>query len=237
MAHLQVGCRPRITLLSSGDELAEPGTIPGPFQIFDSTTYGLAALVRSWGGMPERLALQKDDVAALARAAEGGLAQSDLLVVVGGASVGDHDHARAALKSLGLTLSVEKVSLRPGKPTWFGYVGEHPVLGLPGNPASALVCAYLFLRPLMNAMLGRDPETALRQARLVEALPPNGAREHYLRSHLDYENGQATVRAFEQQDSSLVSVFASANALIRIMAHAPAIPAGTLVDVLPLDMA
>jgi len=111
---------PRIAILSSGDELAAPGSPPGKFQIFDSVTFGIAGLIQSWGGAPNRLAVEKDDAAAIARAAEYGLKESDLLVVVGGASVGDHDHARPALQRLGLELLVEKIAVRPGKPTWFG---------------------------------------------------------------------------------------------------------------------
>lgn len=237
-AQLPVVRRPRIAILSGGDELAEPGAAPGPFQIFDSGTHGIAALVRAWGGQPQRLQLQKDDVDAIARAAEQGLKDSDLLVIIGGASVGDHDHARPALLRLGLKLAVEKVQLRPGKPTWFGHTGHGAVLGLPGNPASALVCAVLFLRPLIETMLGRDPGACvtMRRARLVETLPANGPREHFLRARLsDDGDGQLTVRAFEKQDSSLLSVFASANALIRMMPGAPATEAGAPVDVLPLD--
>jgi molybdopterin molybdotransferase len=240
MARLPVARRPRVAILSGGDELAEPGTQPGPFQIFDSGTWGIAALVESWGGTASRLALEKDDVAAIARAAEQGLAQSDLLVVIGGASVGDHDHARPALDRLGLARTVEKIAVRPGKPTWFGNAGQHPVLGLPGNPASALVCAHLFLRPILDRMLGRDPQDGVRfaRARLLQELPANGAREHYLRAHASHDDaGQAVVRAFERQDSSLLSVFASANALIRLPAGAPALAEGALVDVLPLDRA
>jgi molybdopterin molybdotransferase len=112
------------------------------------------------------------------------------------------------------------------------------VLGLPGNPASALACAKLFLHPLIEVMLGRDPHApvAMRRARLVQALPANGPREHYLRSHLDVDGeGQLTVRAYEDQDSSLISVFTAANALIRLVADAPATDAGALVDVLPLE--
>ncbi len=236
MAKLAVRRRPRVAILSGGDELADPGGEPGPFQIFDSGTHGIAALVTAWGGAPHRLQLEKDDVAAIARAAEKGLGESDLLVLVGGASVGDHDHARPALQKLGLAMTVNKMSLRPGKPTWFGHALQRPVLGLPGNPASALVCAHLFLRPLLEAMLGRDPGVMLRRAHLLEALPANGNREHYLRAHLAAdEKGALTVRAFEQQDSSLLSVFAAANALIRLPAGAPAQSAGALVDVLPLD--
>jgi molybdopterin molybdotransferase len=228
---------PRVAILSSGDELAAPGSMPGRFQIFDSATFGLAGLVESWGGVPHRLAVEKDDVGAIARAAQSGLDECDLLVVIGGASVGDHDHARPALMQLGLELAVEKIAVRPGKPTWFGATPRGPVLGLPGNPASALVCAFLFLRPLIEAMLGRDPYAcvATRRARLTQALPANGPREHYLRALLNVdEEGRQTVRAFEDQDSSLISVFAAANALIRLPADAPALPDGAMVDVLPL---
>ena len=236
MAKLSVRRRPRVAILSGGDELAEPGSTPGPFQIFDSGTHGIAAVVAAWGAEPHRLQLEKDDVAAIARAAEKGLNENDMLVLVGGASVGDHDHARPALKKLGLEMIVNKVNLRPGKPTWFGNVLERPVLGLPGNPASALVCAYLFLRPLLEAMLGREPAVATLRAKLLEALPANGGREHYLRAHLATDPGGAlAVRAFEQQDSSLLSVFAAANALIRLPAGAPAQSQGALVDVLALD--
>jgi len=228
---------PRVAILSSGDELAPPGSEPGPFQIFDSATFGLAGLVQAWGGIPNRLAVEKDNVEAIARAAERGLADSDLLVVLGGASVGDHDHARAALLKLDIRFAVEKVAVRPGKPTWFGTTPHGLVLGLPGNPASALACATLFLRPLIEAMLGRDPQgcVAMRRARLLHGLPANGPREHYLRARLEVdEGGQQMVKAFEDQDSSLISVFAAANALIRLPPDAPESAAGAMVDVLPL---
>ncbi len=229
---------PRVAILSSGDELAAPGSEPGPYQIFDSATFGIGGLIQAWGGIPKRLAVEKDNVDAIARAAERGLQDSDLLVIMGGASVGDHDHARAALTKIGLEFAVNKIAVRPGKPTWFGAAGQGLVLGLPGNPASALACAKLFLHPLIEAMLGRDPHAAvaMRRARLVQALPANGPREHYLRSHLDVDgDGQRTVQAFENQDSSLISVFTAANALIRLAVDAPATPAGALVDVLPLE--
>jgi molybdopterin molybdotransferase len=229
---------PRVAILSSGDELAAPGSQPGPFQIFDSATFGIAGLVCSWGGVPHRLAVEKDDVGAIAFAAERGLRDSDLLVVIGGASVGDHDHARPALMALGLKLAVEKIAVRPGKPTWFGVTPLGPALGLAGNPASALVCAHLFLRPLIEAMLGRDPQVCVapRRARLLGALPANGPREHYLRARLDSDaEGRLTTKAFEDQDSSLISVFAAANALIQLPADAPALAAEAMVDVLPLE--
>jgi molybdopterin molybdotransferase len=235
LAELKLVRAPLVAILSGGDELAEPGTEPGPFQIFDSGSFGIAGLIQSWGGIVERLPLEKDNLESITRAAEKGL-ESDLLVLIGGASVGDHDHARPALKRLGLELAVEKVALRPGKPTWFGRAKGKPVLGLPGNPASALVCAHLFLKPMIAAMLGRDPAVTFTRARLEEALPANGSREHYLRAFLsDDGEGGMKVRAFEQQDSALLSVFAAANALIRLAPNVPALAAGSLVDVLRLD--
>lgn len=234
-AALPVVRRPRVAILSSGDELAAPGTAPGPWQIFDSATHGIAALVRGWGGEAHRLGVARDDVAAIAQAAGQGLRDSDLLVVIGGASVGDHDHARPALIELGLQFLVDKVAVRPGKPTWFGRTPAGPVLGLPGNPASAMVCAELFLKPLLLALQGREPEPRFRRARLLRPLPANGPREHYLRSLLGTDaEGRLTVRAFEDQDSSLISVFAAANALIRQPPDASAMTEGALVDVLPL---
>lgn len=239
-ADLAVVRMPRVAILSSGDELAAPGDMPGPYQFFDSATFGIAGLVRSWGGTAQRLEVAKDDPAAIAKAAEQGLRDHDLLVVIGGASVGDHDHARPALMRLGLELSVEKIAVRPGKPTWFGRTPHGLVLGLPGNPASALACAMLFLRPLLEAMLGRDPlaSIATRKAKLAHALPANGGREHYLRARLDCDcEGRLTVHAFEDQDSSLISIFAAANALIKLPADSPVLETGALVDVLPLENA
>jgi molybdopterin molybdotransferase len=234
-AELPVARRPRVAILSSGDELAAPGEAPNPWQIFDSATFGLAGLIASWGGEAKRLAVAKDDVAAIARAAEEALASSDLLLLIGGASVGDHDHARPALMRLGLEMKVGKVAVRPGKPTWFGHTQHGPVLGLPGNPASAMVCAHLFLKPLLLAMQGREPQPRFLRAHLAKALPANGGREHYLRSALKPDDkGRLTVRAFEDQDSSLISIFAAANALIRLAPDAPAQEEGALMDVLPL---
>jgi molybdopterin molybdotransferase len=235
---LDVAIRPRVAILSSGDELVPPGTVPGAWQIFESATYGIAGLVESWGGVPERLAVARDDVPAISRAAEEGLRGSDILVLVGGASVGDHDLARPALMKLGLDVLVGKIAVRPGKPTWFGKSATGLVLGLPGNPASALVCARLFLKPILDRMLGREAAALLvfHRAHLMRALPANGSREHYLRARTAIDDqGCLTVHAHEDQDSSRIAVFAAANALIRLPADAPAREAGALVDVLMLD--
>jgi molybdopterin molybdotransferase len=146
LAQLPVARAPRIAILSSGDELAAPGSQPNPYQIFDSGTFGIAGLIQSWGGIPNRLAVEKDDVGAIARAAQEGLSASDLLVVIGGASVGDHDHARPALMRLGLSLAVEKIAVRPGKPTGSasasqGWCWGYPAILLRRWPAPPCFCA------------------------------------------------------------------------------------------------
>jgi len=233
-ASLMVSRRPEVVLLSTGEEIVPAGAAPGLDQIFDSGVPAVAALVERWGGQARRLAVTGDDLDAIAEAARG--AGGDLLVTVGGASVGDHDLVKPALGRLGLELRVETVRLRPGKPTWFGALGDgRRVLGLPGNPASALVCAELFLKPLLMAMQGADPAPRLASARLSAPLPANGPREHWARAVLSSSDGGLWVRAMTDQDSSLVSVFAQAGALIRCPSGAPAASAGELVDILVLD--
>jgi molybdopterin molybdotransferase len=151
--------------------------------------------------------------------------------------VGDYDLVKPALARLGLELAVDGVNVRPGKPTWFGALGDgRAVLGLPGNPASALVCAELFLRPLLSALQGGDPEPLLIHARLARPLAANGPREHWMRGRLRYgADGGLGVQALGDQDSSLVSVFAAADALVRRPAGAPAASAGESVETLRLD--
>ncbi|MDQ0466462.1 molybdopterin molybdotransferase [Caulobacter ginsengisoli] len=234
-AALSVARRPRIVLLATGEELAQPGDTPGPFQIFESGGVGLAAMIRRWGGEPHRLAATGDDIAAIADAVRE--VQADLIVTVGGASVGDHDLVKPALETLGLTLAVETINIRPGKPTWFGTLGAKTpgggrrVLGLPGNPASAFVCAELFLKSLVLAMLGADPAPRLELIALAQSLPANGPREHWARARIT----PGGVRAFADQDSSLVTVFAQADALLRRAANAPAAGEGELVEILRLE--
>ncbi len=163
----------------------------------------------------------------------------DLVVTLGGASVGDHDLVKPALSRLGLALIVESVAVRPGKPTWFGTLGDgRRVLGLPGNPASALVCAELFLRPLLMTMQGADPAVRVIKARSAVPMAANGGREHWMRAGLSYaDDGAVIATPFRDQDSSLVTVFALADALMRRPVGAPAAAAGDPVDVLPLARA
>jgi molybdopterin molybdotransferase len=192
-------------------------------------------LIASWSGEPNALAATGDDEAAIADAISA--AGGDLIVTIGGASVGDHDLVKPALARLGLQLEVESVAMRPGKPTWFGVLGDgRPVLGLPGNPASALVCAELFLRPLLFALQGADPARPPVAARTTRAIAVGGQRESWLRARLDYRpSGELEVTPFEDQDSSLINVFAAADSLIRRPAGALAAEAGDVVETLRLD--
>lgn len=232
---LQVAPRPRIALLSTGEEIVEAGGEAGDHQIFESNSPALAARAAAWGADVIQLKPARDDEATIAMAVEG--AGADLIVTIGGASVGDHDLVKPALRRLGLELAVESVAVRPGKPTWFGRLadGRH-VLGLPGNPASALVCAELFLRPLLLTWQGADPAFPLRAVRLAQALATTGPREHWMRAKLSWaDDGGTWAEPFADQDSSLVAVFAAADALIRRPASAGALERGAVVQALGLD--
>ncbi len=232
---LLVSRRPRVAVLSGGDELVSPGQSPAQDQIFDSMSVGIAALAEQWGGDATGIGPLADRAPDIANAISEAIAAHDLTIIVGGASVGDHDHARPAVRDLGGVFLFEKVALRPGKPTWFARIGGRLVLGLPGNPASAFVCARLFLRPLIDQMCGRNPmmSACVRKARTRAPLSVNGSRETYLRAApVTDESGQAWVEAPAKQDSSLLSVFARAQALIVRAPDAPEAPAGALVDVL-----
>lgn len=234
LAEVPVARRPRVAILATGDELVPPGQTPRPDQIFESGSFSLAALINAWGGEVFRLSAQGDDADAIAAAVQP--VEADLIVTIGGASVGDHDLVKPALKTLGLELAVETVAVRPGKPTWSGTLADgRRVLGLPGNPASALVCAELFLKPLLAALIGADPEIRLNAARLAAPLPANGPREHWMRALLAIDDeGRLTANPFPDQDSSLIGVFSRADALLRRRAGAAAAQTGDIVEILPL---
>ena len=219
----------------NGDELKPPGTPLGPGEIIASNEYSLTALIEAWGGEAVNLGIAPDDpdaIAARIKGAEG----VDVFVPVGGASVGDHDHMKTVFATLGFTPLFAKVAVRPGKPTWLSRRAAHLVLGLPGNPASALVCAHLFLRPLIHHMLGLETHTAQVRARLSEGVTANGARESFLRGRLSQsESGERLVSVAENQDSSLLSPFVTANVLVQRHINAPACAAGDEVTCIRLD--
>jgi molybdopterin molybdotransferase len=227
--------RPRVVVLATGNELAAPGGPLNADQIFESVSFGIVALARSWGAEAQRLVTAGDKVEAIV-AALAPATDAELIVTIGGASVGDYDLVKPAAKAMGGELVVEDVAMRPGKPVWFA-IGPGPsFLGLPGNPASALACAHLFLRPLLDVMLGRAGTVRFSRARLNGALAANGPREHYVRARIEMDDtGSQMATPFESQDSSRLTVFQNANALIRLAAAAPAQELGALVEVLSLD--
>ena len=233
---LKLRRRPRVAILSSGDELVNPGEAPGPGQIVSSNAFALAAFVAAEGGEPLMLGIARDDPADLVRAlaaAEG----ADLLLTSGGASVGDHDLIASALEAAGMTLDFWKIAMRPGKPLLHGKLGRMPVLGLPGNPVSSLVCAIVFLRPALAALIGCAPhDFEPVEARLGRDLPENDRRQDYLRSELARASeGGLIATPFERQDSAMLSLLARAGCLVIRPAHAPAARAGEPVPVLRLD--
>jgi molybdopterin molybdotransferase len=234
-AEALVTLRPRVAILPTGEEIVPAGKAIRNDQIFDSGGPALAALVDGWGGEALRLPPAGDTEAAIL--ASVAAADCALIVTVGGASVGEHDLVKPALAHLGLTLRVDTVRVRPGKPVWFGLLADgRRVLGLPGNPASALVCAELFLRPLIMAWLGADPAPRMEPAVLKAPLPAGGPREHWMRGVLGgLSGGVVTAEAFADQDSSLVSVFARADCLIRRPSGAPPAKGGDVVGVLRLE--
>ena len=235
-AEVLVYARPRVALLSTGEEIVEAPATPGPFQIYDSGVPALAAMIKVWGGAVVRAKPVRDTLEAVIEALRS--ADADLIVTVGGASVGDHDLVRAAGEALGLSLRVESVNVRPGKPTFFGVLADgRRLLGLPGNPASAFVCAEMFLKPIGSAYQGVATAPATITARLAQALPANGSREHWMRAKLTYADGGVSVLPYRDQDSSLVSVFAASDALMRRLPGAEATEAGAVVEVLPLSRA
>lgn len=230
---LPVHRKPRVGILSNGDELVFPGAVPKDDQIIASNAFGVASLVRAAGGEPLDLGIARDKTADIAAAF--GTARKkgcDVLVTLGGASVGDHDLIRPALQEKGIALDFWKIAMRPGKPFMFGRLGETLMLGMPGNPVSSLVCSLLFLRPLLLAMQGRDPAYALDRARLAVPLPKNSQRQAYLRARATKTESGLRAEAFEEQDSSILSVLAKANALIIRKPHAQPAEAGEPCDIM-----
>ncbi len=232
---LAVRRRPRVAILATGDELVLPGETPRADQIIASNTFGLAAFVQAEGGEPLDLGLAPDDVDAIAERLEAGR-EADVLITIGGASVGDHDHVREAFARVGVALDFWKIAMRPGKPLIFARRGEQRILGLPGNPVSALVCALVFLRPLMAAMLGVRHDSRLVTARLGADVPANDERQDHLRCRLERtDDGHLVAHPFPRQDSAMLRLFAEADGLVIRPPHAPAAQAGESVPVMLLE--
>jgi molybdopterin molybdotransferase len=232
-AEVEVHLRPRVALLSNGDELVAPGQARGrPLAIPDSASLGVAALAEQWGAQRVHRMRVPDDLRLMEGAAEQAAAGADLVTVIGGASVGDRDFAKPMFGPLGLELLFSKISIRPGKPAWFGRIGDKLVLGLPGNPTSALVTARLLLAPLLSGMSGRSVREALNwePARLTVPLAACDARETFHRAQL--AGGDATPLSF--QESHAQKALADADVLVRQSPNTPAILAGERVDVLRL---
>lgn len=231
MASVKVFRCPRIAVIATGDELSEPGTArEKPAGIPDSVSLGVAALAAQWGGECVTRMRVGDDREQLETAARGALDIADLVIVTGGASVGEKDFAKAMFEPAGLDLLFSKVSIKPGKPVWLGRAAGKLVLGLPGNPTSALVTARLFFAPLLCGLTGRDPASALqwRKATLAAPLPACGDRETFVRARWAGE----LIESLSDQDSGAQRALAQAELLIRRLAYAPAVAVGVRVEVL-----
>lgn len=227
-AVLSVRRRPVVAILATGDELVRPGEVPGPDQIVASNTYGVAAIVHESGGIALDLGIVADRTEAIAEAVDRSeAAGADILVTLGGASVGDHDLVQPALTARGMTLDFWKVAMRPGKPLMFGRLAGRRVLELPGNPVSTLVCAHLFLRPLVRRLAGLPAAERRRSAVLGSAMAENDHRRDYVRARLSLgDDGTLIAWPFGRQDSSMMKTFALADCLIVREANTPAAAAG-----------
>lgn len=230
---LVVSKAPRIGVLANGDELAGAGADLSSGQIVNSIQPALLALVRRWGGDAVDLGVSHDTEADVRKRLS---ASCDVIVSIGGASVGDYDVVRSAFAAEGFAPVFEKIAVKPGKPTWFSAKDRVLALGLPGNPAAAMVTAQLFLRPLIATLTGATSDLiSVQRAFTRDDIPAAGAREEYLRAVVTLgDDGRSIVRAAENQDSSMLSPFLSANCLIRRPIKAPAAKAGDLVEIVPL---
>lgn len=228
--------QPRIAVLATGDELVPAGQPRGPAQIVDAGRPALLAFIAAAGGLAIDLGIARDDAADIAARAERA-GEADLLVTLGGASVGDHDLIARVLAEGGASLDFWRIAMRPGKPLMFGRHGAVPLLGLPGNPVSALVCALLFLGPAIARLAGRpDAPPPFVTVRLAAPLGANDKREDYIRAGLrPGADGIPLAQPAPLQDSSQLRTLARADALIQRPVLAPALPAGALVPALLLD--
>ncbi len=234
-ADLPVRRKPTVALIATGDELTLPGAPMAPHNIICSNPFGIAGVIERAGGRAAFLGIARDERTHLAGLCAAGL-DADILVTIGGASVGDHDIVAEVLQSQGMVLDFWRIAMRPGKPLMFGKFQDTRVIGLPGSPVSALICTRIFIVPLLEALLGyQTPATNLQTAIVTEALPQNGPRQHYMRAISQGSGDDQRVTPVKSQDSSLLSTLAAADVLVVRAPHAPVIKPGERVNILPLD--
>ena len=232
---LAVRRRPVVALIATGDELVLPGGKPRPDQIVSSNSNALAAMAQHMGATVMNFGIVPDNLRATERAIARA-AKADILVTTGGASVGDHDYVQEALRNSGVAIDFWKIAMRPGKPFMYGRRKAQHVLGLPGNPVSSLVCARLFLKPLIDALLGLPSGDDLVEARLGASMKANDSRQDYVRATLvEAPDGSRTVTPFAKQDSSMQRMFREAQALIVRPPQAKVAGQGDVVKILRLD--
>ena len=232
---LAVRRRPVVALIATGDELVLPGAKPRADQIVSSNSHALAAMAEHLGATVLNFGIVSDNLKATERAIAKA-ARADILVTTGGASVGDHDYVQEALKNSGVDIDFWKIAMRPGKPFMYGRRRGQHVLGLPGNPVSSLVCARLFLKPLIDALLGLPMGDDLVEARLGASMKENDSRQDYVRATLvEAPDGSRTVTPFVKQDSSMQRKFREAQALIVRPPFAKVAGQGDVVEILRLD--
>ncbi|MFE0015830.1 gephyrin-like molybdotransferase Glp [Mesorhizobium sp. NPDC059054] len=232
---LAVVRRPLVAIIATGDELLPPGSVPGPDQIISSNAYGVAAAAQAVGAHALDLGIapdRKDAIAAAVRqAVEAG---ANVIVTLGGASVGDHDLVHDVLTSEGMTLDFWKLAMRPGKPLMFGRMGAIRCIGLPGNPVASLVCSQLFLKPLLARLGGRPFSQDIREASLTTNMAANDRRQDYIRARIEQDGSRLAATPFGVQDSSMLRALSDANGLIIRPPHAPKAEAGSTCQVLML---
>ena len=236
-AEVPVHRKPRVAIISSGDELIAPGGELEQDQIVSSNSFGVLGIVDSAGGTPVDLGIAKDTLAAL----DEKIVQArdcDIVITLGGASVGDHDLVQQALKNAGVELNFWSLAMKPGKPVMFGTLQRNGrtqiYLGLPGNPVSSLVCAMVFVVPLIQKMMGLPTDLDFQQAEYAHEMPASGPRQEYMRASLDRLNGQLSVTPFDNQDSSILSNLVKADCLVVRPANAVAASKGDPCQILML---
>ena len=230
VATVPVYAKPRVAIIATGDELVQPGEVPNPDQIIASNTYGLAALLEQHGAQCRMIPIARDTVPSLTQAFT--MAQdADLIITIGGASVGDHDLVAPVAAQMGMEQAFYKVAMRPGKPLMAGRLRDVPMIGLPGNPVSAMVCGTVFVVPVLRKMLGLPAAPAARvDLPLGVDLPANGPREHYMRAMVR----DGAVLPEDNQDSSLLGILSRADVLMVRPPHDEARTAGEIIGCIPL---